>query len=153
MAIIRLYPALALLFGAMLLCNSAGAALGERLSPEARGSTVQRAVQPGLRSSSGAYSLNEYVNAAGTTIREYAGADGTVFAVSWDGPAKPNLRTLLGAHFAEFTKAASSGGGHHRASVDNDRLVVRSTAHARNFSGLAYLPSAVPEGITVEDLQ
>jgi hypothetical protein len=132
------------------------AVLGETIEPVAAPGTTGRAIQrsmagPGGR---GAYSVHEKTNEAGTTVKEFAGPDGKVFAVAWDGPAKPNLRQLLGAHFEEFTVASRArNGSHHRNAVDNGKLVVRSSAYLRNFSGLAFLPAAMPDGVTSEDLQ
>ena len=43
---------------------------------------------------------HEITAASGTLVREYLGPDGHVFAVSWQGPANPDLRQLLGDFFA-----------------------------------------------------
>src|ERR1700759_2593494 len=38
----------------------------------------------------------------GGTVREFTRADGTVFAVTWQGPSRPDLRQLLGTAFDRF---------------------------------------------------
>lgn len=144
--------------------SQALAVLGETIEPAATSGTASRsttgstgnAVQRTTLGPTGrsAYSTHEKTNEAGTRVREYAGPDGKVFAVAWDGPAKPNLRQLLGAYFEEFAGTSSAqNGSHHKSAMDNGRLVVRSSAYLRNFSGVAFLPSAMPEGVSPEDLQ
>jgi hypothetical protein len=145
------------------------AVLGEAIEPAATAGTTANTgatgatspatgamVQRSMTGPSGriAYSVHEKTNDAGTTVKEFAGPDGKVFAVAWDGPAKPNLRHLLGAHFEEFAGAnVTRNGSHHRNAVDSGKLVVRSSAYLRSFSGIAFLPAAMPEGVSPEDLQ
>src|SRR5258707_839901 len=38
----------------------------------------------------------------GTVVREFVGASGVVFAVSWSGPFRPDLRQTLGVYFDRF---------------------------------------------------
>ena len=91
-------------------------------------------------------------------IREYVTRAGQVFAVTWQGPVPPDLRQLLGSYFPEFQSAAAAA---HRAnpgirrqlSVSQPDLVVQSGGRLRDFHGLAYLPSLVPAGVSLSDLQ
>ena len=43
---------------------------------------------------------------SGTVLREYAGPDGKIFAVTWNGPFIPNLKQTLGSYFTEFAARA-----------------------------------------------
>ena len=120
-----------------LLALSPGCAwaqLGQTWNPGAAGAgaLVQHA-QPWSTASS--------TNAQGVRITEYVNDQGTVFAVSWDGPVKPDLRALLGPYFEPLrggTGAVAMSHGHD--------LVVYSSGSMPHFSGYAYLKSQTPGG-------
>lgn len=48
------------------------------------------------------YSVRQSIDANGVTIREYVLSANVVFAVTWDGPVRPNMRALLGSYFANY---------------------------------------------------
>lgn len=109
------------------------------------------------------YTVHEMVTPAGTTVREYAGAGGQVFAVTWSGPSMPDLRQLLGAYFGDYATAGHAdaepasahapGTNHAHRSLRRSGLVVHSTGHQRAFSGKAYLPSMIPTGVVIDALR
>jgi hypothetical protein len=100
------------------------------------------------------YTMHMRQTAAGITVREYADAAGTVFAVSWEGPVKPDLGQLLGPYFNDFRTQAESGRmGRRRLVVDKPGLVILSEGRLRAFTGKAYLPKALPAGVTIDELQ
>lgn len=102
----------------------------------------------------GAYRVHEIQQPSGTLIREYVGQDGRVFAVSWHGPFGPNLRQTLGNYFDEYAAQARAGRqDRNHVQVRTPDLVVQVGGHMRAYSGLAYLPQAIPSGVTVGDLQ
>jgi len=102
----------------------------------------------------GPYTVHEIQGASGTTVREYAGADGKVFAVSWRGPVKPDLRQTLGVYFDAFQLAATGPhAGHRQLSVRQDNLVVESGGRMRAFYGRAYLPGHLPANLTPESIR
>jgi hypothetical protein len=91
---------------------------------------------------------------SGTLLREYVGSDGKVFAIAWNGPAIPNLRQTLGQYFDNYVTAAKANrSGHHHLQIQQSDLVVQSSGHMRAFFGRAYLPPAVPGGVSVGDLR
>jgi hypothetical protein len=92
---------------------------------------------------------------SGTEVSEFVStASGQVFAVSWKGPFMPDLQQLLGPHFSTFTNAAAQNRlGLHRAEMNTPGLVVRSTGRTRAFSGFAYLPDQLPQGVSVDDIR
>jgi Protein of unknown function (DUF2844) len=141
----------ALLIAALSPCIAA-AALGE---PEASVQTDAVQLRGSLKVTARAsYQLHEILLPSGTLLREFASADGKVFAVAWSGPAMPNLRQALGAYFDNYlTAAKGTHSGHHRLEIHGSGLVVQASGHMRAFSGVAYLPSAVPSGVNVGDLQ
>jgi hypothetical protein len=86
---------------------------------------------------------------SGTLVREYVSSSGVVYAISWRGPRIPDLRELLGAHFAELANRDRRG-GHNRMTVTGADLVVQSSGHRRSFEGRAWIPSLLPAGVRPE---
>ena len=103
------------------------------------------------------YALHEIKSAAGTVVREYVSPDGQVFGVAWQGPAIPNLQQILGSYFQTFSDAAQAQRAAHRGRgalyIQQPGLVVESTGHARTFSGKAYDPGKLPQGVTANDIR
>lgn len=133
---------------------SAFAALGERESQissdqvKLRASKVQRTTQP-------QYSVHEITTDA-NTVKEFVGADGIVFAVSWRGTFRPDLKTLFGTYYQEYQVRDSARArmvGRRPISISTDRLVVQKGGHMRDVYGLAYLPAKMPAGVQPDDLQ
>jgi len=99
-----------------------------------------------------AYSFHELQSPAGVTVREYYGTDGTVFGVAWQGPWHPDMRQLLGQYFDQFQRANDARRAAGRRArgvlvVNDGSLVVQITGHARSFSGFAYAPGLLPQGV------
>lgn len=100
------------------------------------------------------YTVHEIQAASGTTVREYISSAGTVFAVAWLGPVMPDLRQILGKYFDRYTAgAAGKHAGHRHVEVREADLVVQSNGRMRSFSGRAYLPQLLPQGVTVEEIR
>src|SRR5579863_9263026 len=51
---------------------------------------------------------------SGTLLTEYLNAAGKVYAVTWHGPALPNLRQVLGNYFVNYQAAAQQPVVRHR---------------------------------------
>jgi Protein of unknown function (DUF2844) len=130
----------------------ATAALGEpEASVQADAAQLKGTVQVTAHAS---YRVHEIQLPSGTLLREYVGSDGKVFAIAWNGPAIPNLRQTLGQYFDNYVTAAKANrSGHHHLQIQQSDLVVQSSGHMRAFSGRAYLPPAVPGGVSVGDLR
>jgi uncharacterized protein DUF2844 len=103
---------------------------------------------------SGRFTVHELQSPSGTTVREFVSPAGTVFAVAWQGSTLPDLRQLLGAHFDEYV-AASATRRTRRSPVfiELPGLVVQSSGHLRAFTGRAYLPGALPPGVSSEEVR
>lgn len=101
------------------------------------------------------YAVHELQAPTGHVIREYVSPSGTVFGVAWQGPSKPDLRQLLGTHFDDFIQASDQKQrhGHGPLVIQLPGLVVVSAGHMRAFSGKAYLPQILPEGLRPETIQ
>ena len=85
---------------------------------------------------------------SGTEVHEYVNAKGTVFAVSWQGPYKPDLRELLGTHFQNMVDHAKlqSGGARAPMRLERDDLVIHSGGRPGAFEGRAWIPALLPAG-------
>ena len=89
-------------------------------------------------------------------MREFTRADGAVFAVAWQGPARPDLRQALGPYFDKLNAANPPrirGGRHVPLSANQPDLVVRSGGHSGAFYGVAYVPGMVPAGVSPANLR
>jgi hypothetical protein len=100
------------------------------------------------------YVRHEITTADGVRVREFAAQDGKVFAVAFDGPTMPDLKTVLGTHYDSYVAAATQRrGSHHVVSFASDGAVVTIMKTPRGFSGQAQLPSSTPQGIQAQDLR
>ncbi len=93
--------------------------------------------------------------ANGVVAREFIGASGVVFAVTWHGPARPDLRQLLGSYFNTLqADNAPRAGRRTRAplAVNRADFVVESGGHSGAFWGVAFLPKLAPAGFSASAL-
>ena len=98
-----------------------------------------------------AYTLHELQSPTGVTVREYYAPGGTVFGVAWNGPWPPDMRQLLGSYFQQFQRANEAARNTRKTRgvlvVNDGSLIVQITGHARAFSGFAYAPGLLPQGV------
>jgi hypothetical protein len=83
----------------------------------------------------------------GTVTRQFTNADGVVFAVSWSGPMRPDLRQIFGNYYPRLQSAAAKTARLHARmafSANDADFVVRSGGHPGAFWGYAILPTKVP---------
>jgi hypothetical protein len=141
-----------LLAAALLLPCIASATLGQpEASVGADAAQLKGSVQATYLAN---YRVHEIQLPSGTTLREFVSLDGNVFALAWSGRAMPNLRQTLGQYFDQYVAALQVRRGDHRhVQVQLDNLVVQSRGHMRgNFAGRAYLPTAIPAGVSLGDV-
>ena len=106
----------------------------------------------------GAVQRRTHIDAGGTTVNEYASSTGQIFAYTWQGPTVPDLPALLGAYDASYRAGAAAGfaAGEnqdlHASRVAQPDLVVESGGQMRSYVGRAWLPGALPAGVTPADL-
>ena len=133
-------------------------ATANAIAPAARAASAGTGTGTSGRAAAVSYSVKQTTLSSGTVVREYIGQDGTVFGIAWIGPRMPDVATLLGSYFAQVTSAveaqrAQRGGGRGPARVEQPGLVVHSSGHPGLFAGQAYLPRALPAGVTGNDIQ
>ena len=139
-------------FGAFGLTRSARAALGDDVaSVEQDRARMGASLQ--VRRSTG-YDVHEMAAPIGSTVREFVGPDGKVFAVSWSGGWRPNLRDLMGVHYDRFI-AGMAGRRRSRAPVrlELPGMVVVMGGHLRTFFGHAYLTDMLPAGFSTQEMR
>lgn len=151
----------ALALGAALLAGQAvvpaRAALGDKVASVQADRVSVKGQLHAARSEPG-YTVQEITAGTGTVIREYVAPGGTIFAVRWSGPAMPNLQQIFGSYFAQYQTAvqtqrsSTQRGGHHHVEVRSPSLVVHSSGHMRQYSGMAYVPSLMPQNLSLSDL-
>jgi hypothetical protein len=102
------------------------------------------------------YTRHDIAAGPDTVIHEYLSRTGKIFAVTWKGSLPPDLSQLFGSYFESYRTALiaqSHPGGHHQVHVVQSDLVVQSVGRLRAFMGKAYVPSLVPAGVDVTELQ
>lgn len=142
-----------LLLGVLLLPWNAWAVLGGQSNSV---TSDQTSMNASVRTSvaQAAYRVQSFQTTTGITVKEYIGVDGTVFALSWQGPIMPDLKQLLGQYFSDYVNAARNRrGGRHHLSIKQAGLVVQAQGRLRAFSGIAYLPAKMPAGVSPDALQ
>ena len=109
------------------------------------------------------YSRHDITRANGGVVREFTNAKGQVFAITWSGPGKPDLRALLGRYFTAFQASAglqASRGTIGRTmhslrrppQVSQPDLQIQTGGHMGWFHGVAFIPSLAPSGYSTSDL-
>jgi hypothetical protein len=103
------------------------------------------------------FKIHELTSNFGTVVREYVSPEGTVFAVSWQGPFMPDMRRLLATYFERYSSAAEAQRGRRvgRSPLDIHvhSLVVQTAGHMRAYVGRAYDSGLLPAGVRVEDIR
>ncbi|SMG12360.1 DUF2844 domain-containing protein [Paraburkholderia susongensis] len=138
----------------IVCCASAGARaeLGGAMPNEASsGPSAPRTIL------NGALRVRTLTDAGNTTINEYATSTGQIVAYTWQGPTMPDLHALLGQYAGSYqTGAAAAGsasGNLHASRIARPDVIVESGGPMRGYVGRAWLPAALPAGVTANDLQ
>jgi hypothetical protein len=129
-----------------MLGAAPSASPGVRLaSPTSRSAASAAAAAP--------YSVHASQAADGVTIREYASADNVVFAVTWQGPTRPDMQTLLGSYFPNFVAAGQRRPRGTGPLIGREgELHIESLGRPGMFAGKAYVPRLVPASVNMEVL-
>ena len=105
----------------------------------------------------GRYTRHELTRSNGGIVRELTNPQGQVFAVTWSGPGKPDLRAILGRFFTTFQASGSAPGRtahalRRPAQVSQPDLRIQTEGHLGWFRGVALIPSLAPAGFSTDDL-
>ena len=101
------------------------------------------------------YTVHEMKATGGTSVREFVSPTGQVFGVAWNGPFRPDLQQVLGNYYDQFLNAAKNKRGGHNAplSINDAGLVIQMSGHQRSFTGRAYVPGMLPQGVAAETVK
>ena len=149
----RLIPYLALLAAGAVVASPAWASLGaSRTSVDTDVAHFKARLKSTTTQTN--YTVQELAGDGGMVTREYSNASGTVFAVSWEGPARPDLQQLFGNYFPRFQSDVQSRVRHHQAMrADDIDFIVRTGGHPGHMWGFALLPGEMPQGFSTGALQ
>ena len=144
--------AVLVLASVLQVSSSACAALGDDAAAIA---TDQAHMQASLRVWHQAnYAVHELLAPSGITLRQFVGDGGKVFAVSWSGGWRPNLRDVMGAYYDRFI-AGTRGRRATRgvARIELPGMIVVMGGHQRAFFGHVYLTDLAPAGFAPEEIR
>ena len=102
------------------------------------------------------YTRHELTLPNGGMVKEFSRADGAVFAVTWNAPGRPDLRQLLGEHFATMQEENATRTGRRMRrplAVNRSELLLQTGGRPGAFWGVAVVPALEPEGFVPGDLQ
>ncbi|CAG4891637.1 DUF2844 domain-containing protein [Paraburkholderia gardini] len=142
----------AVLAGAMSAPGACRAELGRMAArPPAAGTAIVHSLK------SGSFQVRTTTDDGGTTISEYTTPAGQVFAYTWQGPTMPDLKTLLGSFYDSWRDGAASAQARastlHATRIAQPDVVVESGGQMRSYVGRAWLPGALPAGVSADDLR
>ena len=105
----------------------------------------------------GRYTRHVLTRGNGGTVHELTNAAGQVFAVTWSGPGKPDLRAVLGRYFTAFQSASGTPGRtmhalRRPAQVNRSGVQIQTGGHMGWFRGVAFVPALAPSGFVAGDL-
>jgi len=132
----------------------ADAALGEPATPVAASPKAASAGRRAITHRNN-YSVQE-IKTGATSVREYITPSGIVFAVAWNGVSHPDLTPILGSYLSEYRQAlgqARRQRGQRRSRVSSDKVVVEKWGQMRNLQGKAYVPSLIPDGVSIDEIK
>ena len=99
------------------------------------------------------YAVHEIQTAAGITVREYVAPSGKVFAITWQGPGRPDLGQLLGKYGQQLAQGSRQPHyNHHQLSIQTPDVVLQSSGRTRLFYGRAWAPALLPENFSLNDI-
>jgi len=137
---------------ALQFSSFARAALGDDVAAVAAEQARTHASLQTWRKSN--YEVHELTYPTGTKVRHFVGDSGKVFAVSWSGGWRPNLRDIMGEHYDKFI-AATRGKRAARgvARIELPGMVVVMGGHQRAYFGHVYLTDLAPAGLLPEEIR
>jgi hypothetical protein len=147
--------AAALALGALCTSAAAHAELGGAMPAQTDANAgAAAALSRTLRN--GALRVRTLTDAGNTTINEYATSNGQIVGYAWEGPTMPDLHALLGKYTDSYLAGAATStadGNLHHSRIAQPDVIVESGGPMRGYMGRAWLPAALPPGVTADDLQ
>ena len=102
------------------------------------------------------FSVSTNTEKNGTQINEYS-ANGTVFAITWQGLRTPNFKNILGTYhsevMSEFNSSNNLKKNKHQALVQSGNVDFHQSVHQRRKVGSAVLTANVPTCVKPGDIK
>lgn len=95
------------------------------------------------------YDTYSFTTPSNVEITEFIAND-QVFAVTWNGPVKTNIKQLLGQYFGNINKSPITSSV-HQASISDAQIQYSSGGYPGAFYGSAVLKSQLPQGFSFKD--
>lgn len=139
---------------AVLVTQGAGAELGGAMT----GVQADRAHLDARLTSTpgGTHTRHDMTLPNGGMVKEFTNANGRVYALTWAGPGKPDLRSLLGGYFDRLqagTARINPRARRQPMQLVRSDVVIQTGGHMGYFWGVAYIPALAPADFAVTDLQ
>ena len=137
---------------AAALAAPALAALGgDAASVQSAGVRMKSAVRVTQNAS---FAVHEIASPTGVVLREFVGADGKVFALSWHGLVNPDLRQVLGSYYPRFEQAVTTRihSSHRQLTISEPGFVFQNTGRTRAFAGRVWVPAMLPANFSTDDI-
>jgi hypothetical protein len=148
---IRTFPLSLTLLAPMLALPAMAALGGDAASVQKDAAQFRAEIRSTQKSG---YAIHEMQTSGGTLVREYVSPAGKVFAVAWQGPFIPDLQQLLGPSYERFIAAGKNRHGvRGPLGINESDLVLVSAGHMRSYTGKAYIPQMLPEGVHADAIQ
>lgn len=104
----------------------------------------------------GGYTRHDLTRSNAGLVHEFTNGSGQVFAVTWQGPGKPDLRLLLGPYFTALAGDRGTGRAMHALrrppQVGRPDVQIQTAGHMGWFRGVAFVPALAPAGFAPADL-
>lgn len=137
-----------------LSCTASAALGGDATSVQSDQARMKGSLQSVQKAT---YAVHEITAPTGTVVREYVSPTGKVFGVAWQGPFVPDLQQLLGSYFEQYSQAAKSARethvGRRPLFIQQPGLVVQTGGHMRSYTGRAYVPEMLPQGVIADAIR
>jgi hypothetical protein len=100
------------------------------------------------------YSIRKLVTSDDIEIHEFVLPSNVVFALSWQGSTKPDMRVLLGAYFSRYADELSRpAAGRMPVAIQETNLVIQTGGRMNQFFGLAFVPTMAPNGVQISEIR
>ncbi len=100
------------------------------------------------------YAVHELTTPAGALMREFVATTGKIFALSWSGGFRPDLREVMGSHYQQYLEARrSQPRAHGPVRVELPGMIVVMGGYLRTFWGHVTLTDLAPPGWNDEALK
>ena len=138
----------------LFFTGAAHATLGESISSLESNRAALKAVQKSITTRN-TYTVHED-SSDGANVRQYVSSDGIVFAVAWNGVSHPDLASLLGKYYDDYSQVQQKTPrqrGKRHVQVRGSRVIVERWGHMRNLQGRAYAPALLPGEVNLDEIR